>query len=128
MARFQFNPHSASAGMAARSTPASDPPPGPGWFESSWDLERGLEVREGLPADARLHEWLAACLLAAPASRVSSAFAERDEEPGARLVPAAPHGAVGHALQLGDLELAVAAEVAHLDQFGEFGVDRLELA
>jgi hypothetical protein len=35
---------------------------GPGWFDSSWDLVRGLEVREGLPGDARLNEWLAVCL------------------------------------------------------------------
>lgn len=37
-------------------------PQGPGWFDSSWELGRGLEVREGLPGDARLNEWLAACL------------------------------------------------------------------
>lgn len=24
---------------------------GPGWFDSSWDLQRGLEVCEDLPAD-----------------------------------------------------------------------------
>ena len=36
---------------------------GPGWFDSSWELVRGLEVREGLPGDARLNEWLAVCLL-----------------------------------------------------------------
>jgi len=35
---------------------------GPGWFDSSWELGRGLEVREGLPADAGLDEWLAVCL------------------------------------------------------------------
>jgi len=35
---------------------------GPGWFDSSWELENGLEVREGLPADAGLDEWLALCL------------------------------------------------------------------
>jgi hypothetical protein len=35
---------------------------GPGWFDSSWDLQRGLEVREGLPGNASLNEWLAACL------------------------------------------------------------------
>jgi len=34
----------------------------PGWFDSSWELVRGLEVREGLPGDARLNEWLAVCL------------------------------------------------------------------
>ena len=36
---------------------------GPGWFDSSWDLRCGLEVREGLPADARLNEWLEVCLM-----------------------------------------------------------------
>ena len=35
---------------------------GPGWFDSSWELGQGLEVREGLPADAGLDEWLAVCL------------------------------------------------------------------
>jgi len=38
------------------------PPQGPGWFDSSWELVQGLDVREGLPGDARLNEWLAACL------------------------------------------------------------------
>jgi hypothetical protein len=33
-----------------------------GWFDSSWELVRGLEVREGLPGDAGLNEWLAASL------------------------------------------------------------------
>ena len=36
---------------------------GPGWFDSSWDLRCGLEVREGLPADAKLNEWLEVCLM-----------------------------------------------------------------
>jgi hypothetical protein len=35
---------------------------GPGWFDSSWELVRGLEVQEGLPGDAGLNEWLAVCL------------------------------------------------------------------
>ena len=34
-------------------------PIGPGWFDSSWDLMRGLVVSEGLPADAELDAWLA---------------------------------------------------------------------
>ena len=101
---------------------------GPGWFDSSWDLVRGLEVREGLPGDARLHEWLCAWLRDEPAAQCApSALAERDEQPGARLVPAAPHGALVDTLQFGDLDLAVAAEVTHLDQFGEFGIDGLQL-
>lgn len=43
--------------------PETAPPVGPGWYASSWELTRGLEVREGLPADAKLHEWLEVCLL-----------------------------------------------------------------
>jgi hypothetical protein len=39
-----------------------EPLNGPGWFDSSWDLVTGLDVREGLPGDARLNEWLAVCL------------------------------------------------------------------
>ena len=35
-----------------------DAPRGPGWFESSWELGRGLEVLEGIPTDASLFEWL----------------------------------------------------------------------
>jgi hypothetical protein len=34
-------------------------PRGPGWFDSSWELVNGLDVCEGLPADAGLDEWLA---------------------------------------------------------------------
>ena len=33
-------------------------PPGPGWFDSSWDLRRGLEVREEYAADADLRAWI----------------------------------------------------------------------
>ena len=42
---------------------AFDESHGPGWFDSSWELVQGLEVREGLPADAGLDEWLAVCLM-----------------------------------------------------------------
>jgi len=31
---------------------------GPGWFESSWDLCHGLEVREGWSDDERVHGWI----------------------------------------------------------------------
>ena len=37
---------------------------GAGCFDSSWELGRGLDVREGLPGDAGLYEWLAVCLRA----------------------------------------------------------------
>jgi hypothetical protein len=35
---------------------------GSGWYESSWDLTRGLSMREGLPSDAKVDEWIAVCL------------------------------------------------------------------
>lgn len=31
---------------------------GPGWFDSSWDLHRGLEVREGWSDDEHVHGWI----------------------------------------------------------------------
>ena len=31
---------------------------GPGWFDSSWELQVGLVVREGWPEDVRLDEWI----------------------------------------------------------------------
>jgi hypothetical protein len=31
---------------------------GPGWFDSSWDLRRGLDVREGWSDDERVHGWI----------------------------------------------------------------------
>ena len=48
---------------------------GPGWFDSSWDLRYGLEVREGLPADASLDEWLAAWGGASPSAATRRATA-----------------------------------------------------
>ena len=33
-------------------------PIGPGWFDSSWELRTGLQVKEGLPADLPPHGWL----------------------------------------------------------------------
>ncbi len=70
MSYFHFSLRSLIAAPAARGAawrrslaelPACDEAEltkGPGWFDSSWDLVRGLEVREGLPGDAQLHEWL----------------------------------------------------------------------
>ena len=49
------------AGLAADHHKSSG---GPGWFDSSWDLESGLQVLEGLPGDVRLNEWLTVCLRA----------------------------------------------------------------
>jgi hypothetical protein len=49
-------------GPIARRTgqPETERPPhrGPGWFDSSWDLRRGCEVKEGWPGDAGLRDWI----------------------------------------------------------------------
>jgi len=63
MARFSFTRHAAGdhhGGDASDAGMASPPDSstGPGWYDSSWDLRQGLVVREGLPADAQLREWL----------------------------------------------------------------------
>ena len=42
----------------AETVDAADLPLGPGWFDSSWDLRCGLDVSEGLPANASVNEWL----------------------------------------------------------------------
>jgi len=53
----EFTLLSAPAGaMPSRSARAGAA--GPGWFDSSWDLQRGLEVCESWPADAPLHFWI----------------------------------------------------------------------
>ena len=53
---------------------ADDCQRGPGWFDSSWDLQRGLEVREGLPGDPQLNEWIEACLRSGSALDAQAAF------------------------------------------------------
>ena len=59
---------------------------GPGWFDSSWDLQRGLEVREGLPGDPQLNEWIEVCLrggtsAAQPAQRATVARSRATASP-----------------------------------------------
>jgi hypothetical protein len=55
--------------LALAATPVAPPSPcrldaphagvdGPGWFDSSWELRRGLEVKEGWFGDDRLHGWI----------------------------------------------------------------------
>jgi len=135
MARFQFIRRGIAASPRAHAVvsqrslralslhDAEERVQGPGWFASSWELAGGLDVHEGAPGDARLHEWLQVVRYAEPRSGTP----QRHEQPRARLVPAAPDRALGDAMQLGDFNFAVAAEVAHLDQFSEFGIDGLEL-
>jgi hypothetical protein len=92
-----------------------------GWFDSSWDLRSGLDVQESAPGDTALYTWLGVWAAA-------SAMPQRHEKPGAGFVPAAPHCALGHAQKVADLGFGVAAEVTHLDEFGEFGIDGLQIA
>ena len=42
----------------AHRQPNARSPIGPGWFDSSWDLQRGLEVREGWSGDERVRGWV----------------------------------------------------------------------
>ena len=72
MARLTFAASAAIASFFRRRTRTSESSPatrealsasaepgfGPGWFDSSWDLQAGLDVREGLPEEARLEAWL----------------------------------------------------------------------
>lgn len=118
MARFHFNLRSLVAPPAARGEswrrsldelPANDAaelPKGPGWFDSSWDLQRGLDVREGLPGDAQLHEWLEAWL--------------RDD----RVAPAAPRPARKPSMRLARPSVTPALP----DAFDAFGIEGLALA
>lgn len=39
---------------------------GPGWYDSSWDLGRGLEIAEVPDIEAELSLWIEACLNQAP--------------------------------------------------------------
>jgi len=54
----RMNVHAGEGGVADDMA-LEGAPQGPGWFDSSWELANGVEVREGLPADAGLDEWLA---------------------------------------------------------------------
>ena len=58
---------------SAAPSPQSSDVIGPGWYDSSRELLHGLEVREGLPADAELREWISAWFPAV----ASSAWASR---------------------------------------------------
>ncbi|MCI4428002.1 MAG: hypothetical protein JHC40_02410 [Burkholderiales bacterium] len=44
-------------------------PTGPGWFDSSWELETGLEVCEGGALEPTLQSWFEAALREAAATR-----------------------------------------------------------
>ena len=62
-------------------------PLGPGWFDSSWDLRCGLDVSEGLPANASVDEWLMAPQgLATPPEAIGPLLPARAQEPPLALV------------------------------------------
>lgn len=139
MARFQFNVREFVAGFTARAVVsqrtlraldlagADDPPQGPGWFDSSWELIRGLEVHEGLPFDARLHDALRACVRGERDPRPGSAPARRHEPHGAGVAPEALNVTAGRSSPNGDSAHSAAVEATHLDPFSAFGIDGLEL-
>ena len=80
MARFAFSMQASLAGLFGRSRVsdrslqalclpgAGDDRRGPGWYDSSHELRRGLLVLEGLPSDTPLEDWLALWLSTAPTS------------------------------------------------------------
>ena len=79
MARFAFSMQASLFGLCGRTRvsdrslkalclPGADEAlSGPGWYDSSHELRRGLEVSEGLPSDTPLEAWLALWLSTAPA-------------------------------------------------------------
>ena len=63
--------------VALQPTPRHDPiagfaPAGPGWFDSSWELRRGLDVREGWSDDERVSGWIETFLAAQRSGRTVS--------------------------------------------------------
>lgn len=46
------------AGASAIRLTSDDEVPVKGWFDSTWELQQGLDVAEGLPADLPLDAWL----------------------------------------------------------------------
>ena len=78
MARFAFSMQASLFGLRGRPRvsdrslralclPGADEAlSGPGWYDSSHELRRGLQVLEGLPSDTPLEDWLALWLSTAP--------------------------------------------------------------
>ncbi|CAM5795946.1 hypothetical protein [Rhizobacter fulvus] len=139
MARFQFIPRSfltsrrtacAIVHRALREQPpqaAFEPAQGPGWFDSSFELSHGLDVRDA--GEGGYDDWLAARAIAE--RRVAAKRAPRRAAPAPRAEP-------GDMMDLADL-----ADLTHLarrvsatpadatptvDEFSRFGIEGLALA
>ena len=65
-----------------------DPLPlGPGWFDSSWELERGLEVNEGVDMDVALQRRFEDAMLEAALARLRAAAARAAKQKPAAVQP-----------------------------------------
>lgn len=87
--------------------PFHDRPLGPGWFDSSWELRIGLEVREDLALDSR--------------------WPQCHAQTEARLVTAPADASCPDLERLGDLAGPAPPDSADVDAFSRFGIDGLEL-
>ncbi len=61
-------PPQASPPRAVDSRPADA---GPGWYDSSWDLVRGLDIADVPDLEAELALWIEACLQMGPAAETA---------------------------------------------------------
>jgi hypothetical protein len=69
---------------------------------------------------------LATATMRSRASREKGLFVDRREQERARLLPLAPHRALGRAEELANLCFTVAGEIAHLDDLRERRIDGVE--
>jgi hypothetical protein len=77
-----------------------DPLPlGPGWFDSSWELETGLEVSETAATDAQLAPWFDTALRTQEAARCRAV----SDAPASPNAPQAPCDANLIEFDLGDV-------------------------
>ena len=136
MARFQFISRSFLTSRrtactivqrALREQPpqaAFEPAQGPGWFDSSFELSHGLDVRDA--GEGGYDDWLAARAVAE-----RRAAAKRTP----RRAAAAPRAESGDMMDLADLthlarrvSAAPAAATPTVDEFSRFGIEGLALA
>jgi hypothetical protein len=139
MVRFQFIPRSILAPRSATSwgapcllpdlqpRDAHEPPQGPGWFDSSFDLAQGLDVRDA--GDRGYDDWLAARAI------VERRAAARRAAKSQGLARPAPPTARDDVLDIGELVKPAgvpaprrAPAVTAPDDFSRFGIEGLALA